>query len=259
MNSTPRRLAALFVLMIAGGAVADDALPKTLMTTRGKLLISEDFSKPLAPYTGKPVGFASGFSGWKYNAGPGTGKSGRWEVVEGTFKGIENPEAHHPATASYGIQFQDAIIQCDVRLNDVPDEGRKYRYLQIKATDTKDYVCALSLGGGGLTGRPFDDANINPTTKQRMEGPFAKLSQTVKLGEWHTLVLEIKGNEAVGTLDGKSLTFDSPLVGVAKHSIMLVAGTEASFRNLRIWEALPNPEWTTTKASLPKASEPAKK
>lgn len=46
-------------------ALAGDDLPKTLMTMRGKLLASEDFAKPLAPFTGKPVGFASGFTGWR--------------------------------------------------------------------------------------------------------------------------------------------------------------------------------------------------
>lgn len=247
------------LVLLATAVLADDALPKTLLTTRGKLLVSEDFAQPLATFTGTPVGFASGFKGWRYNAGPGTGKGGRWELVDGTFKGIENPEAHHPATASYGIEFKDAIIQCEVRLNDVPDEGRKYRYLQIKATDTKDYVCVVTMSQGGLSGRPFDNARINPATKQRMEGTAVKVSAPVKLGEWHTVVLEIKGEEAVGTLDGQSVAFSDPLIGADKHSVMLVAGTEASFRNLRIWEALPNAEWAKNKAALASASQPATK
>ena len=249
----------VIIAFLASAALATDALPKTLLTTRGKLLVSEDFAKPLAPFTGKPVGFASGFEGWKYNAGPGTGKGGRWELVDGTFKGIENPEAHHPATASYGIRFKDAIIQCEVRMNDVPDEGRKYRYLQIKATDTKDYVCVVSLGQGGLTGKPFDDAHINPATKQRLEGAPVRVPAQIKLGEWHTVVFEIQGAEAVGTLDGQSVTFSDPLIASDKHSIMLVAGTEASFRNLRVWEALPNADWPKNKAALAAASPPATK
>ena len=249
----------VIIAFLAAAAFAADGLPKTLMTTRGKLLVSEDFAKPLAPFTGKPVGFASGFEGWKYNAGPGTGKGGRWELVDGTFRGIENPEAHHPATASYGIRFKDAIIQCEVRMNDVPAEGRKYRYLQIKATDTKDYVCVVSLGQGGLTGKAFDNARINPATKQRMEGTPVRVPASVKLGEWHTVVLEIQGAEAVGTLDGQSVTFSDPLIGADKHSIMLVAGTEASFRNLRVWEALPNADWPKNKASIAAASLPATK
>jgi hypothetical protein len=241
---------------MAAVAFAGDDLPKTLMTERGKLLVSEDFTKPLEPFTGTPVGFASGFSGWLYGGWP---RGGQWEVMNGIFKGTENPEAHHPATASYGIQFKDAIIQCDVMLDDVPANGRPNRYLQIKATDTKDYVCVVTLGQGGLSGRPFDDARINPATKQRMEGTPVHMAAPVKLDEWHTVVLEIKGDEAVGALNGKSITFSDPLIGADKHSIMLVAGTEGSFRNFRIWEALANPDWPKNKEALLSATPPAGK
>ncbi len=247
------------LVFLATAALAGDTLPQTLMTTRGKLLVSEDFAKPLAPLTGKPVGFASGFTGWKYNAGPGTGKGGRWELVDGTFKGIENPEAHHPATASFGFQFKDAIIQCDVRLDDVPAEGRLYRSLFVKATDVKDYVISLSVGQGGLFLTPYDADRINPATKQREKMPLSRVLAPLKLGDWHTVVMEIKGEEVVGTLDDKSITVSNPLIGVDKHSIMLGASTEASFRNFRVREALPNAQWPKNKQAILAASQPAAK
>jgi hypothetical protein len=252
-NPFPILLAAFFALTVAGIA-ADD--PQTLLTRRGKLLASEDFSKPLAPLTGKPVGFASGFQGWRYNGSP---KSGHWELVDGAFNGAEIAESHHPATASYGIQFRDAIIQCDVRLNDVPAAGRTYRSIFVKATDTKDYVCAFNVGPGGINLVPYDNTRINPTTKQREKGEVTRTAVPVKLGEWYTVVLEIKGDEVVGTLNGKSITLCDPLFAADKHSVMLGVGTEASFRNFRIWEALPNPDWPKHKESLATAAKPASK
>ena len=249
-----------FVLVLtAFAASAADDLPKTLMTTRGKLLASEDFSKPLAALTGKPVRFASGFTGWRYNEGPTTGKSGMWKLVDGTFKGIESPDAHHPATASFGIQFKDAVIQCDVRLDDAPAEGRLYRSIFVKATDVKDYVCALNVGAGGLNALAYDDSRKDPKSKQREKFPPLRAAVPVKLGEWHTVVLEIKGEEIVGSLDGKSVTLTSPLIGVDKHSVMIGVGTEASFRNFRVWEALPNADWPKNKEAILAASKPAAK
>ncbi|MBK8092524.1 MAG: hypothetical protein IPK32_11235 [Verrucomicrobiaceae bacterium] len=245
-------VAAAFTLCLA--AKADE--PATLMTTRGKLLASEDFAEAPPPFTGKPVGFASGFTGWRYNSSATGGKGGRWEIAKGEFRGIETPGANHPATASFGLPFQNVIIQCEVRLNDVPDEGRKYRSLFVKATDAKDYVISLSLGQGGLFLTPYDADKINPTTKQREKGPTVKLLTPIKLNEWHTVVLEIQGNEVVGTLDKKSITLDNPLIGTAKHSIMLGAGTEASFRKLRIWGALPNAEWEKNKVKLHAGAKP---
>ena len=241
--------AVLCSFAFALGAIADD-LPKTLMTTRGKLLASEDFAKPIAPFTGKPVGFASGFSGWRYNGGPTGAKAGLWELADGLFKGVETPGANHPATASFGIRYKDAVIQCEVRMNEVPAEGRQYRSIAIKATDAKDYVISFGMGLGAAYITPYDADRINPATKQRLTGKPALIVKPSKLNEWHTLVLEIKGDEVVGTLDGKSTTVSNPLIAADKHSVMLVAATEASFRNFRVWEALPHPEWAKNKAAL---------
>ncbi|MBE2282055.1 MAG: hypothetical protein IAE77_01190 [Prosthecobacter sp.] len=248
------KLALLFLNTLCLVAKAED--PATLMTTRGKRLACEDFAAAPAPFTGKPVGFASGFSGWRYNSSATGGKGGRWEIANGEFRGIETPGANHPATASLGMTFQDAIIQCEVRLNDVPDEGRKYRSLFVKATDAKDYVISLSLGQGGLFLTPYDADKINPATKQREKGSTVKLLKPIKLNEWHTVVLEIRGDEVVGTLDGQSITLSNSLIGAAKHSLMLGAGTDASFRKLRVWEALPNAAWEKNKAKLTAAAKP---
>lgn len=248
------KLALFLLTALCLAAKAED--PATLLTTRGKLLASEDFESMPAPSTGKPVGFASGFTGWRFNSSATGGKGGRWEIAKGEFCGIETPGANHPATASFGIAYQDAIIQCEVRLNDVPDEGRKYRSLFVKATDTKDYVISLSLGQGGLFLTSYDADKINPVTKQREKGAVVKLLTPIKLNEWHTVVLEIKGDEVVGTLDNRSITLSNPLIGSAKHSVMLGAGTEASFRKMRIWEALPNAEWEKNKSALLAKSKP---
>jgi hypothetical protein len=249
----------VFTALFPAAALAGEDLPRTLLTERGKLIYSEDFTQPLPPFTGKPIGFATGFLGWHYNAGPAPSHGGVWTIADGIFTGTESLDAHHPATASYGIEFKDAIIQCDVRLDDVPDEGRKSRYVQIKLTDVKEYIVVVSLGQGGLTARPCDDAHINPVNHQRMEGTPVRVATPGKLGEWHTVVLEVKGDEAVATLDGKSATFSDPIVGWDKHSIMLVAGTQGSFRHFRVWEALPNPDWAKSKEALTNAGKAEQK
>jgi hypothetical protein len=241
---------ACVLLSFAGQGRADDNLPRTLMTLRGRLLASENFDKPLAPFVGKPLGFASGYTGWRYNAGPTQGKSGRWELHDGVFTGIESPDAHHPATASFGIRYTNAIIQCEVRLDDVPDEGRQYRSLFVKATDAKDYICALNVGGSGLNALVYDDSKIDPKTRQRAKFPPVRAAVPIHLNEWHTVVLEIQGDELVATLDGKSVTLGNALLAADKHSVMLGAGTQASFRNFRIWEALPNPDWPKNRQAL---------
>jgi lysophospholipase L1-like esterase len=63
-------------------------------------------------------------------------------------------------------------------------------------------------------------------------------------------VFEILGDEMVGTLNGQNLTGQYPLIASDKKSIMFVSNGEGSVRHLRVWEALPNPEWRKHKAAL---------
>ena len=242
------RLIALCTLIAITPADAEsELLPKTSATIRGKELYSNALSGLPDRTSDKVQRFASGFKGWRFNPGPEGGKGGRWECSDNAFHGIESPSANHPATASYGIDFQDAIIQVDIRLNDVPAEGRKYRSIFVKATDEKDYVCGLFLGQGGLNLVPYSADRINPANNQRDKEPQSSVPVSLNLGEWYTVLLEMKDGEAVGSVVGKTAIVKAPLIAASKCSVMLGVGTDASFRNLRIWEALPNPDWKPQK------------
>ena len=237
-------LTAFGILIPVVSSFADsDELPKTWMTIRGRELYRNSLEHSPVRTTDIVRSFASGFTGWRVNAEPGGGKGGRWEASDNAFRGIESPGANHPATASYGIKFQDAIIQVEIRLNDVPDEGRKYRSVFVKATDEKDYVCGLFLGQGGLNLVPYSAERINPASKQREKDPQVSMPHSLQLNQWYTVLLELSGSEAMGTVAGKTVKLKAPLFNAPKCSIMLGVGTDASFRNLRIWEALPNPDW----------------
>src|SRR5436190_24116826 len=96
------KLVAVLAFLLTLSAAADDLLP-TLMNTRGKLLVDQPMQQQPPPFDGKSNGFASGFKGWRYNSAE---RGGHWEVVDGAFKGAENPTVNHPATASYGFDFR---------------------------------------------------------------------------------------------------------------------------------------------------------
>ncbi|HYF38016.1 MAG TPA: hypothetical protein VD994_22125, partial [Prosthecobacter sp.] len=230
-----------FFFCFALSAFAAD-LP-TLMAERGKQLVDQPLNAPLPPFDGKSNGFASGFRGWRWNAVP---RGGRWEITGGAFTGRETLEVNHPATASYGFPFKDVVIQCEVRMNDVPMAGRKYRSLSVRTTDTKDYVCSIHMNEGGFRITKDDNDHAGPDKSV----PLGQIKAPLKLGEWHQVVFEILGDEMVGTVDGQSLTGRHPLIASDKHSIMFVMGVEGSARNLKVWEALPKKEWEKTRAEL---------
>lgn len=241
-------LAASFFL----SGIAFAAEEPLLMTTRGKLLVDQDFSAPLKPFDGVSNGFASGFSGWRWNAVP---RGGKWEVAEGVFTGRETPEVKHPATASYGFRYQNVIIQCQVRMNDVPLDGRRSRSVSIRTVDAKDYVCSLYLNEAGFRISKDDNDHGGPDKAV----PLGAVKTGLKLDEWHTVVMEILGDEMVGTVNGRSLTGSHPLIAAEKHSLMFVMAAEGSVRNLKVWEALPNPAWAKNKAALAASGSAAAK
>jgi len=253
MKLTSRLLLPSFVfaivMCVVSSAARGDELP-TLMTKRGKLLVQQDFEKPLPPFDGKSNGFASGFKAWRYNS---AAKGGHWEVIDGTFTGTENPKAQHPATASYGFDFKDVVIQCEVRMNDVPLDGRPMHRVMVRTTDTKDYVCSVMIDEKGWGIEKDDNDHGGPDKPV----PLGRKTIPMKLGEWHTVVFEILGEEMVGTVDGRSLTGSHSLIGEDKCSVMFVMGGEGAVRHFKVWEAQPNPEWAKNKAVLEAAKKTA--
>jgi hypothetical protein len=141
-------LALLAALSVSADISAADV--PTQMTVRGKEIYSQDFLNELPPYTGKPKGFASGFQGWLIHGKGPESKGGMWKILEGRFQGHENVQVKHPATASYGFLFKNVVIQCELRMEDValdkdPAHGAKYRYIQLRTTDDKDYICSVAF------------------------------------------------------------------------------------------------------------------
>lgn len=241
----------LLAILSSAAAFAGD-LPRTVMTTPGKLLVDQDFAKPLPPFDGKSKGFASGFSGWRHNAVP---RGGVWKAGDGIFHARETPEVKHPATASYGFDFKNVVIQCEVRMNDVPLEGRPARRISVRTTDENDYVCSVHLDPTGIRITKDDNDHGGPDKSVTL----ASEKSSVALDQWHSVVFEILGEEMTATVDGHTLTGSHPLIGKDKHSIMFTIANEGDVRNFKVWEATPNAGWADLKAALAKATTPAEK
>src|SRR4051812_21921939 len=112
----------LVPLVFAGAA---DSQSKTLLAERGKLLFSDDLNK--AP------------DGKEWRAA-----KGKWEVADGVLRGAELPADNHGAVSRHTLQFKDAVLQYDVKL-----DGAKGTTLSIN--DAKEHVCRVLLAPTGFT------------------------------------------------------------------------------------------------------------
>lgn len=244
------RLRALILtsLSLALSAFAGEVTP--VMTTPGRLIYAEDFKADLPSPAGSTAHYASGFQGWRRNV---VARGGQWTVADGVYTGRENPDGNHPATTSYGFDFKDVIVSCELRMNDVPlltdkAKGFRTRGVQLRATDAKDYVCGVSITPSGWSIAKLDNDHAGPDKSV----PLGAIITPLKVGEWHTVVFEILGDEMTVTVNGRTLTGRHPLIATEKHSVMFVAGAESSVRNLRIREASAKAGWAQKRAELGK-------
>ena len=235
--------------LLATTAFAEEV--PAVMTVRGKEIYTQDFAKELPKYTGKPKGFASGYQGWLIHGTGPESRGGQWKIVDGRFQGHENVQVKHPATASYGFDFKNIVIQCQLRMENTELDkdaahGWKYRYIQLRTTDDHDYVCSVGLSLGGFAITKDDNDHEGPDKSETL----ARAKSPIKMGEWNTVLFEILGDELTVTVNGTTLTGTHPNIARDKKSIMIVAGTEGSIRDLHIWEATAHPEWAMNRAII---------
>jgi hypothetical protein len=226
---TALRTAPLFAALLAAASapaadpIAPPPTPKTLMLTPGKLLLSDDLSGPLG-------------TDWK------AGK-GKWEAADGAVRGAELKADMHGAVARRPVAFKDAVIEYSFKL-----DGTRQTTLSLNGA--KGHISRVLVRPTGVTVQKDDqDGKNGPDTA----APLDTAAVTVKPGEWHTLVVELRGPDILATLDGTHTAFGShPAIDAEKANLGLtVAGEAASFRKLRVWAAAgPAPGWEAAKAKL---------
>lgn len=200
---------------------AEPATLPTLLTERGKLVVQDDLSQPLAK--------------------PWTESAPIWEAVDGAWKathrkpypGIHGPVAQRPVAIDGG-----AIVQLSFKLEGkaratVHFNKKNGHLCRTILTPTAFYVVRRDSGG---------DKGIR----------LGERELTIAPDVWHTLVMEVCGNELLATLDGKETIFgarddlDQPKTSLILES----AGGTAWFKDLRVWEATPKQDWPATKSKL---------
>lgn len=202
---------------------ADDKhQPHTLMTEPGKQLLSFDLSKPFP-------------AEWKV-------AKGKWEVVNGAMQVKELKTDMHGAVARTPLKFTNAVVQFDFKL-----DGAKNCSFSIN--DATGHVCRVMFNSTGFSVNKDKHDKKDDNDKQAI---LERKSIDIKPDTWHTMVIELLGNELIATLDGKTTAIGKhPFLDRPKTNIGLtVAGESASYRNLMIWEAIAKSDWEKTKAKL---------
>lgn len=206
MTSTHNRLvAAGAMLLLAALSIAATSEPA--LSDRGKLLFSDDFN-----------GAALG-AGW-------AGKPGLWEVANGVANGSERAEDKHAAVRRHPLEYHDAIFEFAFRF-----DGAKLVHLSLNNKD--GHVCRLIINPKGIVLQTDKPAKLDVKPER-----LASLDTPIAPGEWHKVVVEVRGKRMTAQLDGKqTIAGESPRVDVDKADFGFpVSGVSASFDYVRVYE-----------------------
>ena len=198
---------------------ADEGLPKTVMITPGRLLLSEDFARPVASIL---AGRAAPRKGnWRVF-------SGQWDFADGALRGRQLPEDGRSAFVVYSMPFTSGVIQFDLRL-----DGCRQVIFRIQDA-IPEHICSVRINSDGFSAQKDDHDHQGPDQAV----PFGQVALPIAAGEWKQLLVEINGNTMTATMDGRTIRGSDSLLVAEKATVeLVVTGQTASFRNLRVWEA----------------------
>jgi hypothetical protein len=171
-------------------------------------------------------------------------EDGQWCVAR---QRTDGPK--HAATYRRTLPFQDAVIQFQFKL-----DGAKQVTFNIN--DTTGHLARVLVQANGFQARK-DDHDHKGDDKAVM---FNNIKTPLEAGRWYGLIIELRGqemlarltsdtNEAVGQMK-VSLGAQAALAGPKANIGLTVSGSSASFKNLKVFSATPNPDWANTKRTL---------
>lgn len=219
-------LLAVFAVAVALSTAAEPTAatpPQTVMLTTGKALLDD----PLNAALGKD---------WK------VGK-GKWEPVDGAIRGAELKDDMHGAVARRDLAVKDAVIAFSFKL-----DGAKQ--ISLSLNGAKGHISRVRITPKSVVVQKDDqDGKNGPDTAAVLD----TATVDIKTGEWHTLVVELRGPDILATLDGKHTAFGTH-EAIAKEKAnfgLTVAGETASFKGLKVYEATgPAKDWDATREKL---------
>ncbi len=205
----------LLIALTSVAFAADPESPQTKLAQIDKLVLADSFTGPALAKEWKAV-------------------KGKWEIVDGTLRGAELKSDNHGAVLRTPLKLQNIVIAYEVKL-----DGAKTTSLSINGP--KDHLARIIVAPNRFAVQRDDQDHDGP------DKAVVFLSKTMQItpGHWHSVVLEMVGDTMVGTLDGKIEGHGSDPTFAAKEKCMpgfTVAGESASFRNVRIYTAKPEPK-----------------
>lgn len=212
----------------------------------GKLLLEEDFSQAALPANWRPGGRANSF-----------------KVVDGALQGTCAKDDHHGPAITVPLTGHDLKVQFSVKfstpayflflIDGESQFGGQAHLLRLAAGKNfaqfaQDRGTLKSKQEQAVMKREAQQSGkkITPPTKEQLADP--KFYRTESLdrkpakvddGQWHEIVIDLHGNDATATIDGKpSLKAHATVWDVKKSEIVFLVGLGGTVQvdKVKVWE-----------------------
>ncbi|OHE80356.1 MAG: hypothetical protein A2107_01625 [Verrucomicrobia bacterium GWF2_62_7] len=219
--------------------------PAPLMTKPGKELLNEDFSSASLPAKWQPGGRPKSFS-----------------IVDGTLQGVCPPDDGHGPAISVPIEGRNLTIQFSVKfvkpgvvLFLVDGESRFGGTAHLLRVALGGKFAALQQDRGSLESKQAQAAERAkaakegrkpaPPTKEQLADPTFYRTEMLDRkvadladGQWHHVLVEINGNEAVAQVDGVMLRAKGTVFDAKKSRLVFLVGLSGTMLidNVKVWE-----------------------
>jgi hypothetical protein len=217
MQLTASLGSSLLLIALWTGSLAHAAESTPTLGKKGKLLLEESFSVASLP------------KGWNVN-------TGTLAVKDGALVAGELAKDQHIGAFRKTLPLQDCAIQLDFKL-----EGARRLDLGFDPAPgelkKKGHLLSLTITPEGWNLTEHND-KANPASKAITH---AKAATAFSAGQWHTLLLEVKGEQVVAHIDGKApLKAAAPDFRVKKPGLVFRVGGKdgqsAIIDNVKVWQ-----------------------
>jgi len=222
--------------------------PVPVMTKPGKVLLSEEFSGAALPAKWQPGGRPKCFS-----------------IVDGALQGVCPADDGHGPAISVPIEGRNLTIQFSVKLAKpgvvlflVDGESRFGGTAHLLRVALGGKFAALQQDRGSLESKQAQAAEkataakegrkpATPTKEQLADPKFYRTEMLDRKaadladGQWHHVLVEINGNEAVAQVDGVVLRAKGTVFDAKKSRLVFLIGLSGTMLidNVKVWENEP--------------------
>jgi hypothetical protein len=208
-----KSLASLTALALSStlAFAAKDADLKPTITTPGKTVLEAHFkSGPLEA--------------------PWTVSKGDWAAQDGTIIGKEKASDNHPAVLFLKLPARDSIIRFSYKIDGTNSFALSYN-------ESKGHLFRVAVGVKSLTVTKDKDKKDEASKPEEL----GKAEANLPAGEWHTMLVEVKGGQVeVQTDDGSKVEVKNAALNVDKTGYRFVMrGASLLLDDVRVWEVAP--------------------